>query len=457
MSAALCLFTHDLRLDDNRVLLEAQRHNAILPLYVVDERWFKPIHYSLPSMGAERWQFTRQAVQAFDEQLSRYGQHLTVLMGDVVECVSAALLASDADTVITCRPKGWLERQQLAKLLQLNPSLNVTLVDNDTLFEFDDSWLGSGLAKQYTPFRKQAERSAIGTVTMLPQALPPPPKGDALDMSSHHLCVATNELANLTGGNKTSPASGQFLGGEKTAKKHVHSYFASGAASSYKQTRNELSGWDTSSKWSPWLAQGSLSARWLYQTIEDYEASYGANDSTQWLKVELFWREYFQWLALKLGNDLFAVGGVKNKRLTTSFYPERFKRWCQGNTPYPLVNACMKELSKTGFMSNRGRQLVASCLVNELEVDWRYGAAWFEHKLIDYNVGSNWGNWQYIAGVGVDPRGGRRFDLDKQQRDFDPDFEYVKQWLGDDFIASTQCRIDSLDYNGWPLLHDIER
>ena len=96
-------------------------------------------------------------------------------------------------------------------------------------------------------------------------------------------------------------------------------------------------------------------------------------------------------------------GGATDKPLT-SFYPQRFAKWCKGETPFPLVNACMHQLNATGYMSNRGRQIVASCLVNELALDWRFGAAYFQQQLIDYDVASNWGNWQYIAGVGADPR-----------------------------------------------------
>ena len=81
----------------------------------------------------------------------------------------------------------------------------------------------------------------------------------------------------------------------------------------------------------------------------------------------------------------------------------------------------MHQLVQTGWMSNRGRQIVASCLVNELGLDWRYGAAFFEKHLVDYDVASNYGNWQYIAGVGCDPRGGRHFNLEKQAEIFDPD------------------------------------
>ena len=140
----------------------------------------------------------------------------------------------------------------------------------------------------------------------------------------------------------------------------------------------------------------------------------------------------------------------------SSFYPERFKSWTDSTTPYPIVNACMKQLKKTGYMSNRGRQIVASCFINELNLDWRYGAAYFESQLIDYDVGSNWGNWQYLAGVGADPRstqkGGRHFDLSKQQRRYDPNGDFILKWLGSDsLIDLNECSIDHLDPTGWPI------
>ena len=111
----------------------------------------------------------------------------------------------------------------------------------------------------------------------------------------------------------------------------------------------------------------------------------------------------------------------------------------------------MLELKATGYMSNRGRQIVASCLVNEYQIDWRYGAAWFEHHLIDYDVASNWGNWQYIAGVGVDPRGGRHFDIGKQSKQYDPEEQYVRYWLGDAFVENTPAMGDSVDAADWPI------
>lgn len=98
-------------------------------------------------------------------------------------------------------------------------------------------------------------------------------------------------------------------------------------------------------------------------------------------------------------------------------------------------------------MSNRGRQLVASCFVHELNLDWRYGAAYMEQQLVDFDVASNWGNWQYLAGVGADPRGHRRFDLDKQARIYDPQGLFIKHWGGDKHLEP----LDSRDTVDWPI------
>jgi deoxyribodipyrimidine photo-lyase len=89
----------------------------------------------------------------------------------------------------------------------------------------------------------------------------------------------------------------------------------------------------------------------------------------------------------------------------------------------------MRELNQTGFMSNRGRQNVASYLVKDLRQDWRYGAAYFEQELIDYDVTSNWGNWAYVAGVGNDPRENRYFNILSQASRYDQNGEYVKHWI----------------------------
>ncbi|HEY9881908.1 MAG TPA: FAD-binding domain-containing protein, partial [Leptolyngbyaceae cyanobacterium] len=129
------------------------------------------------------------------------------------------------------------------------------------------------------------------------------------------------------------------------------------------------------------------------------------------------------------GNRIFYPSGLQGLPIKWKQDWERFDVWRRGETGFPLVDANMRELAATGFMSNRGRQNVASFLTKNLGIDWRMGAEWFESLLIDHDVCSNYGNWNYTAGVGNDARGFRYFNILKQAKDYDPNGDYVKHWL----------------------------
>jgi deoxyribodipyrimidine photo-lyase len=237
---------------------------------------------------------------------------------------------------------------------------------------------------------------------------------------------------------------------EWKALSHVTEYFKTDYPQTYKETRNALMGKNNYTGLSVFVSLGLISVKQIVRCLEEYEAFHGKTSGTEWIYFELLWREYFFWMSYQYKAKLFAFTGISNKIPLLTFYADRFKAWCNGTTKWPIVNACMKELNETGLLSNRGRQIVASALVNELGVDWRYGAAYFQQQLIDYEVGSNWGNWQYIAGVGSDPRGGRHFNLQKQTELFDTDGSYRKYWLGEN--ATMQFNVDNLDCNGWPIV-----
>jgi deoxyribodipyrimidine photo-lyase len=134
-------------------------------------------------------------------------------------------------------------------------------------------------------------------------------------------------------------------------------------------------------------------------------------------------------MAERHGNALFRPEGLRGEGRAWRRDHDQFEHWIGGRTGEPFVDANMRELAHTGFMSNRGRQNVASYLAHDLSIDWTWGAEWFESVLIDYDVHSNWGNWAYVAGVGNDPRAGRRFDVRRQAEKYDRDGGYVRTWL----------------------------
>ena len=148
--------------------------------------------------------------------------------------------------------------------------------------------------------------------------------------------------------------------------------------------------------------------------VELYEAERVKNDSTYWLKFELLWRDFFIFMSAKHGSHLFRSGGLQDKPIEWIDDRILFEAWCEGKTGYPLVDANMRELRETGYMSNRGRQNVASFLTKNLGLDWRLGAEWFESQLIDHDPSLNYGNWNYAAGIGNDTREFRWFNINKQ-------------------------------------------
>jgi deoxyribodipyrimidine photo-lyase len=201
-------------------------------------------------------------------------------------------------------------------------------------------------------------------------------------------------------------------------------FWEEGHVQVYKETRNGMVGPNYSSKFSPWLATGSISAKEIYWELIRFEQVILKNASTYWLYFELMWRDYFRLSALKEGACFF------NMPLETTFeLNSKFESWRLGETSEDFVNAHMKELLNTGFMSNRGRQNVASYLIHDLQLPWTWGAAWFESQLIDYDVCSNYGNWTYLAGVGKDPRNNRSFNIKGQAQRYDPIARFQNLWL----------------------------
>ncbi|GLD54707.1 cryptochrome DASH-like protein [Lates japonicus] len=216
---------------------------------------------------------------------------------------------------------------------------------------------------------------------------------------------------------------------KKALARLKHYFWDSDAVATYKETRNGLIGVDYSTKFAPWLAMGCISPRYIYHQNKQYERERTANQSTYWVIFELLWRDYFKFVGAKYGNRLFQLEGLQNKSVPWKKDMKLFNAWKEGQTGVPFVDANMRELALTGFMSNRGRQNVASFLTKDLGLDWRMGAEWFEYLLIDHDVCSNYGNWLYSAGIGNDPRENRKFNMIKQGLDYDNNGDYVRQWV----------------------------
>ncbi|XP_066370019.1 cryptochrome DASH, chloroplastic/mitochondrial-like isoform X2 [Miscanthus floridulus] len=430
---AVVWFRNDLRVLDNEALLRAwAASEAVLPVYCVDPRIFSgSTHYfGFPKMGALRAQFLIECLGDLKQSLRKKGLDLLVRHGKPEEILPSIAKAVSAHTIYahkeTCSEellverlvsKG-LEQVQIAKggasvpKKPLNPRLQ--LIWGATMYHVDDlPFPVNNLPDVYTQFRKAVEsKSSVRNCTKLPPSLGPLPSS-SIDEIGGGGTIPTLESLGLS---VTKSEKGMyFIGGENAALGRVHEYFwKKDQLKDYKVTRNGMLGPDYSTKFSPWLASGSLSPRYICEEVKRYEKQRVANDSTYWVLFELIWRDYFRFLSAKYGNAIFHLEGPRKVVSKWSQDQALFESWRDGRTGYPLIDANMRELSATGFMSNRGRQIACSFLVRDMGIDWRMGAEWFETCLLDYDPASNYGNWTYGAGVGNDPREDRYFSIPKQ-------------------------------------------
>ena len=361
-------FTRDLRLHDNAALLAASKSDMLLCVYVVDPRWFRPGPLQCRAMGSHRWRFLWQSLMALEKSLRPLGQRLHIAYGEPGAIIPRLVREHRIARIIRSRQPGTEEAGQWQSL---QDQLKGTIFQQfETLSLFTEGSLPMALEDlpgTFSQFRKQVEKAGqrhSGALRIRTLTAMPPPPGFPDDNRGECPAIANPQHAL------------QFRGGEDAGLARLNEFlFQNHGIADYKQTRNALDTWDASSKFSPWLANGSLSAREVAATIDEYERTETSNESTYWLWFELLWREYYYWYAIRHGANLFRRDGVQRKRRPVTFYGHRFMAWCQGNTEYPLVNAAMNQLRETGYMSNRGRQLVASCFVNELELDWRRGGS----------------------------------------------------------------------------------
>lgn len=417
-------FRSDLRINDNLALNKAiDNSKHILFIYIDDENNHRQTSWEFLRMGEHRKIFINQGISNLDKILKNYGHSLHLFKGNTIEILKKITQEHFIDTVFCEEIYASEEKKQIESLKNLG--INVNLTFQSSLFNLEQLPFDlNDMPNVFTKFRKLIEQNQIK-----------PNSPNRLSENISNLLPITIDNTEIklqkTEDYKQSSfpiSQDNFMGGEINARASIKKYFQSNFPLSYKDTRNNLIGINFSTKFSPWLALGFISARQIYSYLKEYELAFIVNESTYWIFFELLWRDFFRFIFIKYGDYFFYKSGLGLNPIKIKHNVKSFLAWSQGETPNSFINAGMIELNKTGFLSNRMRQITASYLVNELSCDWRSGAAWFESQLIDYDVYSNYGNWAYIAGCGTDPRGGRHFNIEKQRQTYDPEGDYQKMW-----------------------------
>jgi len=391
--------------------------SRVVPVLIIPDEANNHINGQTQDMGIYRRQFLLESALELQFELQKQGIDLILLKGNkaLPHRLKEICTQYCIEHTVTSYPRGTYECNLLGSLCQHTA---VFTCEDDVIIEAETLPFSlETLPETFTVFRKKVEKNLqVRDICGYPAFKPFENKEQFGDTFK---AITTDRHPN---------SAYPFKGGEEQASNRLYYYlWESQSVSTYKETRNQMIGTDFSSKLSAYLALGNISPVQVYHALKDFEKQVIENQSTYWLLFELLWREFFILIAEKYRARIYSLRGIRKEIHTYRNDLQKFDQWCQGKTDNQFINANMKELVQTGYMSNRGRQNVASYLVHHLRIDWRLGASFFEKHLIDYDLSLNWCNWMYVAGVGNDPMN-RVFNPDLQQKRYDPEFKYCKLW-----------------------------
>ncbi|KQM78820.1 deoxyribodipyrimidine photolyase [Pedobacter sp. Leaf216] len=417
----LVWFRNDLRLHDNEMLVEAiAKSDSILPVYILDPRSFGETKYGTLKTGNIRAQFILESVLGLRSSLKQIGGNLLIAQGNPEDIIPQLVQEYEITEVYHHREVAreethvsTLVENALWKLrVNLKHFIGHTLYNKEDLpFPIKD------IPDAFNQFKKKIERDSI-----IKPCFAAPDRINVAEVIDWGTLSSLADL-NLTPPQKDQRSDFEFVGGEAEGLAHLQKVIV--AMQQAATTKNLI----LASKLSAWLAMGGLSPRKVYWEIKKMEGVPNTKAMFNHILLGLLWRDYFRFMFKKYGNTFFSPDGFGSQGLIDIVNEQdNFNKWKNAQTGFAVVDAVMTELNQTGFISNIARQTAALYLINNLEVSWIFGAAYFEEKLIDYNPASNWGNWANVAGVGNDQKSKNVFDLDKNIKNLDPKGNYSLTW-----------------------------
>lgn len=394
-------FRRDLRLDDNVGLFESlQGRHPVLPIFIFDTE----ILEQLPKDDT-RVTFIYETLQNLKQTLQRnYQSDIAIHFGKPLDIFKKLTTNFTIETVFTnhdYEPYAIKRDKEIEDFL-LSQSIHFKTFKDHVIFEKNEIVKNDGSPYVvYTSYMKQWKAVFKSKKIMLYDA-----ESNLSNLIKFHDEVNWN-LSEI---------------GFKTSSQKISDFNISiSLIEDYESTRN-FSAQNSTSHLGPHLRFGTVSIRKII------EKAISVNNET--FLRELIWREFFMQILWHFPHTTTKSFKPKYDQIVWRNNDTEFKAWCEGKTGYPLVDAGMRELNKTGFMHNRVRMLVGSFLCKHLLIDWRWGEAYFAEKLHDYEMASNVGNWQWVAGCGVDAAPYFRiFNPTTQIEKFDKDLKYIKQWI----------------------------
>lgn len=412
----------DLRLFDNPALYSAvQEKKPVIPLFI-----WAPSEEGIWSMGeAQQW-WLHHSLNTFDLALRKNGSKLIIRQGPSIATLSAVIKETGAKKVVWNKAYEPLEAERDQKVVDFLHSNGIETTQREAQLLHDPTQVRTGKGtpyKVYTPFWRTIQR----TLEV------PPPLGNPTfsEDVTHGLPIHSlqvDDLGLLPKINWTSEFKEYWTPGEQTALERLHSFLDQRILEYHP--KRDIPSIEGTSRLSPHLHFGEISPRTIWHEITKAPSSVNLDEDKIPYLRQLIWREFAYHLMYH-----FPHTSERNLRVTFDKFPwssnaENLLSWQKGQTGYPIVDAGMRQLWRTGWMHNRVRMIVASFLTKHLLVHWLEGAKWFWNTLLDANLPNNTMGWQWAAGSGADAQPFFRiFNPMNQGRKFDPSGQYVKKWV----------------------------
>lgn len=419
-------FRKDLRITDHAPLLAAiAEGNALLCLYIYEKQEMSAYLQGFEKNSPARVRFLYETLQDLHASLRHYGQGLKVLAGDPLQVFSELISNFNINKIFSHITLGEEEDRISGKLKHFFSASNIIWEEyaGSTLFFLDDL----PYKVQNIPDRLKEFRSSVASYTLIrkplgiPETMPLPPEN-----CNYPDVIWIEECEKLK---QTPVESAWILGGEVHAR-HLLSEFINLVMENPQTIEcKDYLDINTWSSLKAYVSIGSLSVRYMYACLKKFESNKYLKPILQTYYDRLVTRDYFWFLHNKYGEQFYQASGMVGYHVAWMTNLDDFQQWQKGKTGYPIVDALMRQLTTVGYLSNKGRMVLASFLIKNLGIDWRWGAAWFEYHLLDFDASSNAGNWQTIAGLGVDNQNYRYVNIPQQGALLDPDGDFIRKWL----------------------------
>ncbi|NQY78878.1 MAG: DASH family cryptochrome [Candidatus Caenarcaniphilales bacterium] len=440
---SLIWFRKNLRIFDNQCLDAALRNSdKTVAVFIIEPSFFEDTKYGFKRLSDFRLSFLYESIEQLKANLELLNIHLNIILGDSFSALSKIIKEEKITDLYYEKDIAAEERALEKKVKKTYSNINFNKFNANYIFKYDEiKSKVKRLQDTFTKFRKYHEQDFLESEKVMTNTkYNHQAESISLNNENYHnddikilddLQTLKNQIHVLS----DTRATFIYKGGEEAGLDRIKSYiWEQKSIKRYKRTRNGLMGRNFSSRFSAWLANGSISVNFVMHEIEKFENEVLKNDSTYWLKFELLWREYFRLLYGKYKKSSFFLNGPHEREVYNELDEDLCSKWINGKTGQAFIDANMICLKQTGYLSNRGRQNVVAYFIHELKQDWRFAASYLESMLVDYDIFSNWLNCSYIAGL-MGTEKAHKFDLNHQIKNYDPKGQFIKHWLDNEDLS----------------------